>query len=154
VIERGVPGDLIETGVWRGGITIFMHAALEAYGDETRCVWVADSFRGLPEPDEVSYPADRPSWLSKSEKLAVLVDEVKENFRRYGLFDERIHFLVGWFRDTLPPAPIDRLASLRLDGDMYESTRAFRSTRAARGNSPKCRLAARAMVFSLRPTAR
>jgi O-methyltransferase len=122
VIEGAVPGDLIETGVWRGGATIFMRAALEAYGDETRCVWVADSFQGLPEPDEISYPADRGSQFSKSARLAVSVDEVKENFRRYGLLDERIHFLVGWFRDTLPSAPIERLAILRLDGDMYEST--------------------------------
>ncbi len=75
VIANGVPGDVIETGVWRGGATIFMRAVLKAYKITDRRVWVADSF-----------------------------------------------FLKGWFRDTLPHAPIDRLAVLRLDGDMYEST--------------------------------
>jgi O-methyltransferase len=54
--------------------------------------------------------------------LAVSVDEVKANFQRYGLLDDQVRFLVGWFRDTLPTAPIERLAIARLDGDMYEST--------------------------------
>ena len=47
---------------------------------------------------------------------------VQNNFRRYGLLDEQVRFLVGWFRDTLPAAPMQRLALLRLDGDLYEST--------------------------------
>ena len=33
-----------------------------------------------------------------------------------------MRFLVGWFSDTLPEAPFERLAILRLDGDMYQST--------------------------------
>lgn len=41
---------------------------------------------------------------------------------RYDLLDEQVRFLKGWFKDTLPPAPVERLAVLRLDGDMYEST--------------------------------
>lgn len=121
VLQRGVPGDFIETGVWRGGATIFMRAALEAYGDTTRRVWVADSFQGLPQPDP-RYPADSGNTLWNDSRLAASVDEVKANFARYGLLDDRVRFLVGWFRDTLPSAPIDRLAILRLDGDLYEST--------------------------------
>jgi O-methyltransferase len=54
--------------------------------------------------------------------LAASLSEVEENFRRYGLLDERVRFLPGWFRDTLPDAPIERLSILRLDGDFYEST--------------------------------
>jgi len=50
------------------------------------------------------------------------VEHVKRNFERYGLFDDQVKFLRGWFRDTLPTAPIERLAVLRLDGDLYEST--------------------------------
>jgi hypothetical protein len=41
---------------------------------------------------------------------------------RPGLLDEQVRFLPGWFSDTLPTAPIERLAVLRLDGDMYGST--------------------------------
>ena len=58
VLRRGVPGDLIETGAWRGGVTIFMRAILEAYGDPDRRVWVADSFQGLPKPDPERWPAE------------------------------------------------------------------------------------------------
>jgi len=50
-LKEGVPGDLIETGVWRGGSTIFMRAVLKAYAITDRKVWVADSFEGLPRPD-------------------------------------------------------------------------------------------------------
>jgi O-methyltransferase len=121
VLQRGVPGDFIETGVWRGGATIFMRAALEAYGDTTRRVWVADSFKGLPPPDP-RFPADTGNTLWSDSRLAASVDQVKANFARYGLLDDRIRFLVGWFRDTLPNAPIDQLSIVRLDGDLYEST--------------------------------
>ena len=51
VLTRGVPGDLMETGVWRGGATILMRAILKVHGVTDRCVWAADSFEGLPPPD-------------------------------------------------------------------------------------------------------
>jgi len=122
VLREGVPGDFIETGAWRGGACIFMRAALEAYGDTGRQVWVADSFEGLPKPDG-RYEADKGDrhW-KKSDILGVSLEQVKANFSRYGLLDNRVHFLKGWFKDTLPVAPIERLAILRLDGDMYAST--------------------------------
>ena len=122
VLERGVPGDLLEAGVWRGGTTIFMRAILKAYGDTTRTVWAADSFQGLPKPDAAAYPADANDIHWQFARLVITLDDVKENFRKYGLLDEQVRFLVGWFKDTLPGAPIERLAVLRLDGDMYEST--------------------------------
>lgn len=122
ILRRDIPGDLIETGVWRGGSTIFMRAILEAYGDPNRIVWAADSFQGLPEPDPDLYPWDRGVDFSRFSDLAVTLEEVKANFARYGLLDDRVRFLVGWFRDTLPEAPIERLSVLRVDGDLYEST--------------------------------
>ncbi len=122
VLRRGVPGDLIETGVWRGGATILMRAVLRAYGDTERSVWVADSFQGLPPPDAETYPADSGDRHHTFSTLAVSLDQVRRNFDAYGLLDEQVHFLPGWFRDTLPGAPISQLAVLRLDGDMYEST--------------------------------
>jgi O-methyltransferase len=122
VLQRGVPGDLIETGVWRGGATILMRAVLKVYGDTERSVWVADSFQGLPPPDAERYPADSGDQHWTFDALAVSIDEVRRNFERYGLLDDQVRFLPGWFRDTLPSAPISSLAVLRLDGDMYEST--------------------------------
>jgi len=122
VIRNGVPGDLIETGVWRGGSSIFMRAILKAYGDTSRKVWLADSFRGLPPPDPSRYPVDGGDTLWTYAELAIPMEQVKANFSRYGLLDEQVAFLPGWFRDTLPTAPVERLAVLRLDGDLYEST--------------------------------
>lgn len=122
VIVDHVPGDLIETGVWRGGACIFMRAVLRAVADAERLVWVADSFEGLPRPDSEQFPADAGDELWTFPQLAVGLDEVKRNFEKYGLLDDRVRFLPGWFRDTLPTAPIQRLALLRLDGDLYEST--------------------------------
>src|SRR5581483_12028400 len=108
VIRDEVPGDLIETGVWRGGATIFMRGVLKAYGDASRKVWVADSFQGLPAPDPSRYPADAgDTWYTRG-GLAVGVEQVKHNFERYGLLDDRVEFLVGWFKDTLPTAPIEQ----------------------------------------------
>ncbi|HZC28404.1 MAG TPA: TylF/MycF/NovP-related O-methyltransferase [Gaiellaceae bacterium] len=122
ILRRDVPGDLIETGVWRGGATIFMRAVLRAYRDTTRRVWAADSFAGLPRPDPGVYPQDEGDAFWTWPHLAVPLEEVEANFSRYGLLDDQVRFLPGWFRDTLPNAPIDRLSLLRLDGDMYEST--------------------------------
>ncbi|HEX4434813.1 MAG TPA: TylF/MycF/NovP-related O-methyltransferase [Acidimicrobiales bacterium] len=122
VLREDVPGDLLEAGVWRGGACIFMKANLVAHHDTSRCVWVADSFQGLPAPDATLYPADSGDDLHTRAGLSVGADQVRHNFERYGLFDDRVRFLVGWFKDTLPTAPIDALSVMRLDGDMYEST--------------------------------
>lgn len=121
VLRDDVPGDAIETGVWRGGASIFMRGLLAAYGVTDRTVWLADSFQGLPKPDP-AYPSDEGTRLWAVEELRVSLDDVRANFEKYGLLDDRVRFLPGWFKDTLPAAPIERLAVLRLDGDLYEST--------------------------------
>ena len=121
-IENGVPGDFIETGVWRGGACIFARAVQKVYDGADRNVWVADSFQGLPKPDTEQYPEDEGDDLWSIEQLRVTMDDVKANFAKYEMLDDHVKFLKGWFKDTLPDAPIDKLAVMRLDGDMYEST--------------------------------
>lgn len=122
ILGNGIEGDLIETGVWRGGACIMMRAVLNAYGIKDRSVWLADSFEGLPPPDEEKYPADTGDKFHTFDDLRVSMEQVKGNFEKYGLLDDQVKFLKGWFKDTLPTAPIEKLALLRLDGDMYEST--------------------------------
>lgn len=127
VLADDIPGDLVECGVWRGGASILMRAVLAAHGDTTRSVWLADSFEGVPPPDAENYKADKLPWYAMglhraAPVLAVSEAEVKANFERYGLLDDQVRFLPGWFKDTLPNAPIDRISVLRLDGDLYEST--------------------------------
>ena len=122
VLAEGVEGDLLEAGVWRGGACIYMRGILAAHGIKNRTVWVADSFAGLPKPDETLYPADKGDIHHTFDDLRVPLGEVKGNFERFGLLDEQVAFLPGWFKDTLPGAPIKQLSILRLDGDMYGST--------------------------------
>ena len=119
-LDARVPGDLVECGVWRGGATILMRGILAARGVSDRRVWVADSFEGLPVPEAGVDTLD----LSKERfpQLAVSQERVAATFERFGLLDDQVRFLRGWFKDTLPTAPIERIAVLRLDGDLYEST--------------------------------
>ncbi len=123
VVARGVPGDLIEAGTWRGGVTVLMRAVLAALGDEERRVWVADSFEGVPRANAQDYPADGGlEFISELTELTASVEDVQRTFSRYGLLDDRVRFLPGWFKDTLPQAPTGPLAVIRIDGDLYEST--------------------------------
>ena len=123
VIGDKIPGDFVETGVWRGGACIHMRAVLKVFDIADRKIWVADSFAGLPRPDSARYPAQDQGDLHHTfDALAVSLETVQENFRKYDLLDEQVMFLKGWFKDTLPTAPIEKIAVLRLDGDMYAST--------------------------------
>lgn len=141
VLRNDVPGDLIETGVWRGGSTIFMRGVLKARGVRDRRVWVADSFAGMPTPGqdgmERSFTSEEQTetWrnIIRRHPLGVMVmaarlrqgttyEEVREHFARYDLLDEQVEFLPGWFHETLPTAPISSLALIRMDGDLYDST--------------------------------
>ncbi len=122
VVRDEVPGDLIEAGVQRGGAAIFTRAVLAAHGATDRRLWLADTFTGLPVANPEQYPADEGYDLSGKDPNAIGVEGVKSNFRRYGLLDEQIEFIVGLFKDTLADAPLQQLAVIRLDGDLYEST--------------------------------
>jgi O-methyltransferase len=122
IITDGVEGDCMETGVWRGGCCILMKGILECLGESHRKVILADSFCGLPEPDP-KYEADKNSNFHNFD-LSYLssLEEVRYSFEKYGLLDDNVVFLEGWFKETLQHTPTKKLALLRLDGDMYEST--------------------------------
>jgi hypothetical protein len=127
VVANNVPGDFIETGVWRGGAVIFMRAMLKLLDVTDRTVWVADSFEGLPKPDAEKFPVEAkshegPVMSEMFKHFAAGLAEVKGNFEAYGMLDDQVKFLQGWFKDTLPTAPVTKLAIMRLDGDYYEST--------------------------------
>ena len=128
VLGENVPGDFIEAGVWRGGASIFMRGVLKVHGVTDRVVWAADSFEGLPAPDAEQFPLEAkvqsgPVMQKLYHNLAAGLEVVKRNFAAYGLLDDQVKFLKGWFKDTLPTAPTGPLSLIRLDGDFYESTR-------------------------------
>jgi O-methyltransferase len=119
VLREQIPGDMIETGVWRGGACILMKGVLKAYDDTERRVVVADSFEGLPPADD----GDDAAALHNDKTLAISREEVMAAFERYGLLDDRVEFLEGWFSETLPNVKHRVWSIIRLDGDMYESTK-------------------------------
>lgn len=122
ILARNVPGDLMETGIWRGGGVILMRAVLQAYEVTDRVVWAADSFCGLPPPNVEKFPADEGDPHHTFDYLRVPLETVKANFRKFGLLDDQVRFIQGFFSESLPNAPVEKLALLRLDGDMYEAT--------------------------------
>lgn len=117
VEENAVPGDFIEAGVWRGGAIILMRALLNAHGIAHRKVVAADSFAGIPKNQRaVNDPVDlwRDRWVASRE-------EVTENIERFGLLDDRIVFVEGFFADTLRHLVGNKFALIRLDSDSYDS---------------------------------
>lgn len=123
-IDEAIPGDFIETGVWRGGTCILMRGIIAANGVTDRKVYVADSFEGFPAPSPEIHPKDKEFGflLHGCSQLVIPLEEVKENFRRYGLLDDRVVFVKGLFKDTLPALDAGSFAVMRLDGDLYGST--------------------------------
>ncbi|GAQ87073.1 hypothetical protein KFL_003290100 [Klebsormidium nitens] len=117
VLKEDIPGDFLEAGVWRGGSCIFARAVLDVYKSK-RLVHVCDSFEGLPAASSVK---DNDSW-SRVNFLRVAKEQVQEHFKSYNMLNERVLFHKGFFRDSLPTAPVSQLAVIRADGDMYEST--------------------------------
>jgi hypothetical protein len=121
VLEKRVPGDFLEAGVWRGGCCILMRAVLVAHGCEDRNVWLADSFSGMPlsaRSEDLEYEMDK----SRLPFLAVTMDEVKRNFDRFELLDEQVRFIPGWFDQSLRRSDTGPLSLLRVDCDLYSST--------------------------------
>ncbi len=118
VLLNKIKGDLIETGVWRGGAVIFMRELLNRNNSKKK-VYVADSFAGLPKPDE-KYIHDKGDKHFEVGLLSVSMKQVKENFLKYTTL-KNVVFLKGWFKDTLPKLK-NKFSIIRLDGDMYESS--------------------------------
>jgi len=122
IIKNNVKGDLIETGVWRGGATIFMRIILKKYEILDKIVHVADSFEGFPQPNPEMFPEDLGLNLQSIQELKVGLNEVKNNFKMYGVLDSQVQFIKGFFENTMKTAPIEKLSLLRLDSDMFSST--------------------------------
>ncbi len=114
-----VPGDLIECGTGRGGGAIFMRAYLDAWELPDRRVFVADRFRSSPEPDAApSMPAGGIAGFHADLNI------VRDGFARFDLLDDRVRFLEGTMSATLPDAPLDEIALIRVGPGIGGETRA------------------------------
>ncbi len=127
-IERDVPGDFVECGVWRGGCSLAMLLAQRmAFGEVKRRVHMFDSFEGLPPVTDRDGVAAREWQENNGHNCAASIDDLHEMLGHFH-FDKVSDYSVwpGWFKTTLPNftgftgRPI---AVLRLDGDWYDSTR-------------------------------
>jgi O-methyltransferase len=129
VVDSGVPGDLVECGVWRGGSALLMAEVLERRAATDRRVWLFDSFEGLPGPRDIDGPAairyaenrDDPMYL---DNCRADVEAVRASVREWGL-ESRTEIVKGWFDETLPATRerIGSIALLRIDADWYESVK-------------------------------
>ncbi len=132
IVRRGIPGDIVECGVWRGGSMMAAAETLTRLGDERRRLFLFDTFDGMPPPaeedrnyrgeaaSELLDAADRSSaWVWAVAQL----DDVRANMASTGYPDERIVYVQGRVEDTIPAQAPERIALLRLDTDWYESTK-------------------------------
>jgi cephalosporin hydroxylase len=123
VREERIAGDLVECGTGRGGGGIFLRGYTATWEMNDRRVWIADTFRGSPTiPDDLDEGSvEAVELLGGGPGLPNLradLNTVREGFKRFDLFDNRLRFLQGDYADTLPDAPIDTIALLRLGDDL------------------------------------
>lgn len=120
VVAQDIPGDIVECGVARGGSAALMGLTLRKLGSNRR-LWLFDTFEGLPAPSDAD-----PDFHIANRYTGTCIgrlEEVRANFSRLGIVDGT-NFVKGLFEDTLPTAPIERIAVLHIDGDWYRSVRA------------------------------
>jgi hypothetical protein len=128
-IERDVPGDFIECGVWRGGCALAMLLAQRlAFGEVKRHVHLFDSFAGLPPANVCRDGESAMEWQETTGHNCVAsLDDLCVMLSHFHFSDDDFTIWPGWFRDTLPAYRIrnigEKIAVLRLDGDWYQATR-------------------------------
>lgn len=115
VVAEGIPGDVAEAGVWRGGAMIYAKAVLRVLGeDTTRKLHVFDVFSRIK-----GYATGADDFLSVSER------RVRQSFEMFGVMDENVIFHRGLFQASCPKFhtahPDTKIAVLRVDGNFYSS---------------------------------
>jgi hypothetical protein len=142
VLEENIPGTLVECGVAAGAQIGAMQSRILAHAGSKRWVYGFDSFEGIPlasaeDDQQPGIPGPKPfipyndkRELLKSSGITVHAREhVQALFNKWfpGKW-ENIVLVKGWFQDTLPLyssvlKKLGGIALLRLDGDLYESTK-------------------------------
>lgn len=128
LVRAGVPGDIVETGVWRGGSSMMSALTLESLGDRQRTLWLYDTFEGMPEPTEFDYSIEGESAQELFEEipnwLAAPIEVVRANMLSTGISADRLKLIAGKVEDTIPSSGIpEEIALLRLDTDWYASNK-------------------------------
>ncbi|NJL70643.1 MAG: macrocin O-methyltransferase [Candidatus Competibacteraceae bacterium] len=127
-IKDGVPGDIVECGVFAGTQSAAMAWACMRQ-QQHRKVHLFDSFAGIPKAgpkDDETITALIGTGNGELETTGVSacsVESVKSNMVQWQIDPSLLHYHKGWFQDTVPLFKVDAIAVLRLDGDLYESTK-------------------------------
>jgi O-methyltransferase len=127
-VEEQVPGDIVECGVWRGGSSMLAALTLLSYGEQTRSLFLYDTFAGMVEPTAVDGEMARRGWIASLARddsgwCFSPLDEVRRNMLTTGLSADRVKFVQGKVEDTIPATSPAQISVLRLDTDWYESTK-------------------------------
>jgi len=118
VERKGIAGDFVECGVYRGGSAAILGHALKR-STAARQLWLFDSFQGMPRPTE----ADGPSAPALEGDFVGDEENARRLLRKVGAPLERVKIVAGWFHETFPSVAIPRVALLHIDADWYESVR-------------------------------
>ena len=133
LVDKDVPGDIVECGVWMGGSSMVAAMTLDLVGDTSRNIHLYDTYEGMPPPTEqdVNFqgvhandfldPNDRIDGESNVWAYASL-EMVRRNLDLTGLPRDRFHLVKGKVEDTIPGSMPGGISLLRLDTDWYEST--------------------------------
>lgn len=119
VVEKDIPGDVVECGVAFGGSAALLGLTLKSCG-ANRKLWAFDTFEGLPAPTEAD--PDYDAAIPFAGAFRSDMSEVMRLFDRFGIL-ENTAFIKGLFQDTVPESPVKQIAVLHLDGDWYESVK-------------------------------
>lgn len=129
---NGIPGSIVECGVWRGGSMMVVAITLLQLGDTSRDLYLFDTFEGMTAPSDkdVDFTGTSASELLVSQDRTdprsiwcyASIEEVMGNMVSTGYPRNKIHLVKGRVEDTLPRNAPDCISLLRLDTDWYEST--------------------------------
>ena len=132
LVSSGVPGDIVECGVWRGGGMMAAALSLLALGDTSRNLYLYDTFEGLPPPTEADVGYDGTPAREQFDRIMQKegaawcysgIDEVRNNMAATGYPMGKVIFVKGKVEVTIPQTLPGQIGLLRLDTDWYESTR-------------------------------
>lgn len=133
IVANKIDGSFVECGVWKGGSTMAMALALKELGNDSRDIYLYDTFSGMTEPADFDVSihgakAREQFFETKisenaSDWCLSPIEEVKENVFNTGYPVEKFHFIEGKVEDTIPKHLPGDIALLRLDTDWYSSTK-------------------------------
>ena len=133
VVNYGIPGAIVECGVWRGGASMASMLALSEMNVTDRDYYLYDTFHGMPSPTDDDRSIHGLLAREKFERCRddgggstwcrAEIEEVKAAIYSTGYPLSRIHFVKGKVEDTIPATMPEKIAILRLDTDWYESTK-------------------------------